>query len=62
MEHDSLSPEAILVTFKRFHENLGIYEEKISYPSDLLLYEVDTLAYDQLLSIPVLRKANCRHS
>ena len=49
MKHDSISPEAILVTFKRLHENYDIYEEEICYPSDLPSYEIDTSIYDMFL-------------
>lgn len=49
MKHDSVSPEAIEVTYKRLKENLFIYKEEIYFPSDLPHYEVDTSQYDMLI-------------
>lgn len=49
MKHDSTSPEAILVTYKRLKENIAIYDDEICLPSDLPSYDVDTLEYDMFL-------------
>ncbi|NMA30291.1 MAG: IS21 family transposase, partial [Candidatus Methanofastidiosa archaeon] len=49
MKHDSTSPEAILVTYKRLKENIAIYDDEICLPSDLPSYEVDTSEYDMFL-------------
>lgn len=48
-KHDSKSPEAIGVTYKRLKENSIIYDSPIQFPSDLPLYEVDTSQYDILM-------------
>lgn len=49
MKHDSVSPEAIEITYKRLKENLTVYEGKICFPSDLPLYRVDISQYDMLV-------------
>jgi len=48
-KHDSTSPEAIAVTYKRLKENSIIYDSQIYFPSDLPLYEVDTSQYDMFM-------------
>lgn len=48
-KHDSTSPEAIAVTYKRLKENSIIYGGSIHFPSDLPLYDVDTSQYDMLI-------------
>lgn len=48
-KHDSTSPEAIVVTYKRFKENTIIYDDSIHFPSDLPPYEVDISHYDVLM-------------
>ena len=47
--HDTRSPEAIAVTYKRLKENSIIYDGRVHFPSDLPLYEVDTSQYDVLM-------------
>lgn len=47
--YDSVSPEALEVTYKRLKENRLLYEGTIGFPSDLPSYEVDTAQYDLLL-------------
>jgi len=49
MKHNSISPEAILLTYKRLKENLRFYEEKIHFSSDLPPYEIDTSQYDMFM-------------
>lgn len=48
-KHDTASPEAILITYKRLKENRLIYESSLDFPSDLPPYEVDTSQYDMLM-------------
>src|SRR5690554_4395049 len=48
-KHDSTSPEAIAVTYRRLKENSIIYDGRVDFPSDLPLYEVDTSEYDMLM-------------
>ena len=49
IKHDSISPEAVAVTYKRLKENRFIYEADMKFPSDLPPYEVDTSQYDKLM-------------
>ena len=49
VKHNSTSPEAILITYKRLKENHTLFESSIFFPTDLPLYEVDIQQYDQLI-------------
>lgn len=48
-KHDSMSPEAVAVTYRRLKENRLIYESPLHFPSDLPSYEIDTTRYDRLI-------------
>jgi hypothetical protein len=54
IKHDSASPEAVAVTYRRLKENRMIYETVIDLPSDLPSYEMDTSQYDRLIGGNVL--------
>ena len=47
--HESTSPEAIAITYKRLKENRILYESAIDFPTDLPPYVVDTSQYDLLI-------------
>lgn len=48
-QHESTSPEALEITYKRLKENRILYESIIAFPTDLPPYEVDTSQYDTLI-------------
>lgn len=47
--HESTSPAAMAITYKRLKENRTLYESVMDFPADLPLYEVDTSRYDHLM-------------
>ena len=49
MKHDSASPYAIGVTYKRLKEDLFIYEDRMDLVYDLPSYDIDTSQYDNLI-------------
>lgn len=49
LKHNSTSPEAIEVTYKRLKGDYTLFESSIYYPTDLPSYEVDVNQYDLLL-------------
>ncbi len=49
LRHNSTSPEAIAITYKRLKENYALFESSIFFPTDLPSYEVDILQYDLLI-------------
>lgn len=49
LQHETHSPKAISLTYKRLKENRMTYDGSIHFPSDLPLYEVDTSKYDRLM-------------
>ncbi len=49
IKHDTTSPEAIVVTYKRLKENSIVYDSSIEFPSDLPPYEVDMSRYDMFM-------------
>jgi len=54
IKHDSASPEAVAVTYRRLKENRMIYETVVDLPSDLPSYEMDTSQYDRFFGGNVL--------
>ena len=49
MRHETLSPEAIKITYKRLKEDSWMYNEDILLPVDLPSFELDTDQYDLLI-------------
>ena len=49
LKHNSRSPEAIAVTYRRLKEDNILYDSPIHFPYDLPLYDVDTSQYDMLM-------------
>ena len=49
MQHETLSPEAIKITYKRLKEDSWMYNEDIILPVDLPPFELDTDQYDLLI-------------
>jgi len=49
VKHNSTSPDAIEVTYKRLKENHDLFESLIYFPTDLPPYEVNILQYDLLI-------------
>lgn len=49
IRHNSTSPEAIKVTYRRLKEDFGCYGERIYLPTDLPPYKVDTSEYDMFI-------------
>lgn len=49
MQHETLSPEAIKITYKRLKEDSWMYNEDILLPVDLPPFELDTDQYDLLI-------------
>ena len=49
LKHNSTSPEAIEVTYKRLKEDYTLFESTIYFPADLPSYGVDINQYDLLL-------------
>ncbi len=49
LQHETHSPKAIALTYRRLKENRILYDGSIHFPSDMPLYEVDTSKYDRLM-------------
>jgi transposase len=54
IRHESISPEAVLITYKRLKENKFMYESKVEFPSDLPPYEVDISQYNTLMGVSII--------
>lgn len=48
-KHNSLSPKAIAVTYKRLKESRILYDSCMEFCTDLPSYEIDTSQYDMLI-------------
>ena len=56
LRHHLTSPEAISITYRRFKENMDIYDTAMTLPQDLPAYDIDISHYDLLMGKYALAK------